>query len=150
MTQRALREVVRMALEVAAEPEGMPEGHRFYITFATRAPGVRMPKELIARYPEEMTVVLKQHYWDLDLAPYEFRVTLSFNEKKTRLAIPFEAVTRFFDPSVSFGLHFPPESTRPSVVAPEPDETTDPEPTSDPGSAQVLSLDAFRDRQPNA
>lgn len=150
LTHRALRQVIRMALETAVE--GMPEGHRFYITFQTRAPGVKMPKELIAQYPDEMTVVLKQHYWELVPAPLEFKVTLSFNEKKTRLAIPYEAVTRFYDPLVSFGLHFPPDSIRPSVVSlsdPSSSEPDDPDGGADAApqtEAQVLSLDAFRDR----
>ena len=40
MAQEVLRGVVRAALKRAAEPDGIPGAHHFYITFKTRAPGV--------------------------------------------------------------------------------------------------------------
>ena len=68
MAQEALRGVVRAALHKAAGPEGMPGAHHFYITFKTQAAGVQGPADLLARYPDEMTIVLQHQYWDLDTA----------------------------------------------------------------------------------
>src|SRR5690606_19808547 len=43
LAQDALRGVIRLALERAAMPEGIPGAHHFYITFKTRAAGVSVP-----------------------------------------------------------------------------------------------------------
>jgi len=59
MAQDALRGVVRSALKRAASPPGLPGAHHFYITFKTDAPGVSAPADLLAKYPDEMTIVLQ-------------------------------------------------------------------------------------------
>ena len=105
MMERAIRGVVREALAVAAS-RGLPGAHHFYITFRTQAPGVVLPDHLLAKYPEEMTVVLEHQFWDLEIGEDAFSVTLSFNNKPARLTIPFAAVSTFADPSVQFGLQF--------------------------------------------
>jgi len=105
MMERAIRGVVREALAVAAS-KGLPGAHHFYVTFRTHAPGVGMPDHLLAKYPEEMTVVLEHQFWDLEVTEETFSVTLSFSNKPARLTIPFAAVTTFADPSVQFGLQF--------------------------------------------
>jgi hypothetical protein len=105
MMERAVRGVVREALAVAAS-RGLPGAHHFYVTFRTRAPGVAVPDHLIAKYPEEMTVVLEHQFWDLEVAEDAFSVTLSFQNKPARLTVPFTAITTFADPSVQFGLQF--------------------------------------------
>ena len=84
----------------------MPGDHHFYITFRTEAPGVRIPKRLSERYPDEMTIVLQHQFWDLLVGEESFDVTLSFNDVREVLSIPYEAVTAFADPSVKFGLQF--------------------------------------------
>src|SRR5690606_1230179 len=56
LAQDALRGVIRLALERAAEPEGIPGAHHFYITFKTRGAGVSVPPDVLAQYPDEMTV----------------------------------------------------------------------------------------------
>ncbi|VTO14642.1 Uncharacterized protein conserved in bacteria [Brevundimonas vancanneytii] len=63
LAQDALRGVIRLALERAAEPEGIPGAHHFYITFKTRGAGVSVPPDVLAKYPDEMTVVLQHQYW---------------------------------------------------------------------------------------
>ena len=59
LAQDALRGVIRSALERAAEPDGIPGAHHFYITFKTRAPGVSVPPDVLAKDPDEMTIVLQ-------------------------------------------------------------------------------------------
>jgi hypothetical protein len=105
LAQEALRGVVRRVLIDAAK-KGLPGEHHFFITFDTRAPGVRMSDRLRAQHPEEMTVVLQHQFWDLTVAEHAFEVGLSFNGVPERLLVPFDAIKSFVDPSVQFGLQF--------------------------------------------
>lgn len=105
LAQEALRGVVRRVLVDAAR-DGLPGEHHFYITFDTRAPGVRLSSRMREKYPLEMTVVLQHQYWDLVVSDYSFEVGLSFGGIPERLFVPFEAIKGFFDPSVQFGLQF--------------------------------------------
>jgi uncharacterized protein len=142
LTQAALKGVVRAALEKAGKLGALPGDHHFYITFRTRTPGVQMADYLKDKFPEEMTIVVQHQYWDLEVTDERFEVILKFGGVPQHLSIPFAALSRFFDPSVGFGLQFeeadastPParvEPARPSVAA---------EPA---GEAAVISLDAFR------
>jgi uncharacterized protein len=105
LVQDALRAVMRKVLTDAAR-EGLPGDHHFFITFKTRAPGVRLSNRMREQYPKEMTIVLQHQFWDLTVGDQAFEVGLSFHGKSETLLIPFEAVTGFFDPSVEFGLKF--------------------------------------------
>ena len=105
LTQQALRGVVRSVLTDTAK-KGLPGDHHFYISFDTRADGVRMSERLRAQYPEEMTIILQHQFWDLKVDEEEFEVGLSFGGIPERLTVPFEAINGFFDPSVQFGLQF--------------------------------------------
>jgi hypothetical protein len=138
LAQDALRGVVRAALKRAAVPGGLPEPHHFYITFKTRASGVTIPSDLLAKYPDEMTIVL-QHQFE-DLAPGEtfFSVTLTFSGMPRALSIPYAALTRFYDPSVQFLLTF--EVPDP----PEGQPQSEPEPVGVAEEPKVVSLDHFR------
>ena len=111
MTQLALRGVVRDAIRRVIREDGLPGAHHFYITFATRYPGVEIDESLAKKYPEEITIVLEHQYWDLNAYPEEFEVTLKFGGVPKYLKVPYTAVTRFHDPSVGFALQFdlPPE-----------------------------------------
>jgi hypothetical protein len=105
LTQEALRSVLRRVLQDAAK-SGLPGDHHFYISFNTGAPGVRVSKRLRAQYPEEMTVVLQHQFRDLTVNEQAFEVGLSFSGVNEHLVVPFDAIKRFFDPSVQFGLQF--------------------------------------------
>ncbi|HWL31700.1 MAG TPA: ClpXP protease specificity-enhancing factor SspB [Xanthobacteraceae bacterium] len=105
LVQDALRGMVR---EVLAETikKGLPGEHHFFITFDTRADGVRLSDRLRAQYPDEMTVVLQHQFWDLKVTDETFEVGLSFGGIGERLVIPFAAIRAFADPSVQFTLQF--------------------------------------------
>lgn len=105
LAQEALRGVVHRVLVDAAK-NGLPGEHHFYISFDTRAEGVRLSPRMLAQYPEEMTVVLQHQFWDLVVTDEGFEVGVSFGGIPERLAVPFAAVKGFFDPSVQFGLQF--------------------------------------------
>jgi uncharacterized protein len=146
MVETALRGVVREALARTAR-EGLRAGHHFYLSFSTRAPGVILPGDLLAKYPEEMTIVLQHQFWGLDVREREFSVTLSFQNRPEQLTIPFAAVTSFADPSVKFGLQFEPAGERLADTAALPakiaaDEAAKPERQ----AAEIVTLDKFRKR----
>jgi uncharacterized protein len=105
LAQEALRGVVRRVLMDTAK-NGLPGEHHFYISFDTRAEGVRLSPRMRAQYPEEMTVVLQHQFWDLVVSENGFEVGVSFGGIPERVAVPFAAVKGFFDPSVQFGLQF--------------------------------------------
>ncbi len=105
LAQEALRGMVRRVLMDTAK-NGLPGEHHFYISFDTRAEGVRLSPRMLAQYPTEMTVVLQHQFWDLVVTESGFEVGVSFGGVPERLAVPFAAVKGFFDPSVQFGLQF--------------------------------------------
>jgi hypothetical protein len=161
LTQQALRGVVRQVLADAAK-KGMVGEHHFYISFDTRAEGVRVSERLKAQYPEQMTIILQHQFWDLSVSDTGFEVGLSFGGIPEKLVIPFEALKGFFDPSVQFGLQFEEVGTEmeeaagdakkpalaPAPVAPAPVPAATPaegaaQPKPAPG-AEVVSLDRFR------
>ena len=106
LAQAALRGVVRTVLADAAK-KGLPGEHHFKITFNTTAPGVRLSDRMRARYPQDMTIVLQHQFWDLTVTEQAFRSRLCRSAAlPERVAVPFEAVTAFFDPAVQFGFQF--------------------------------------------
>jgi hypothetical protein len=146
LQQDALRGVVRAALKRAATPAGLPGDHHFYITFKTQAPGVSGPPEVLARYPDEMSIILQHEYWDLAPGETFFSVTLKFAGEAKRLSIPYAAVTRFIDPSVQFALQFEvaeaPAAALAAEAAPVEAAAQPAPPISD--EPKVVSLDQFR------
>ena len=107
IVQEALRAVVGRVLgEVEHAGGTLPGNHHFYITFKTGAPGVNIPPHLRERFPDEMTIVLQNKFWDLRASDDGFSVGLTFNQVPAKLEIPFGAVTAFVDPAVDFGLQF--------------------------------------------
>jgi len=121
IVQEALRAVVSRVLG-EVEKQGLPGEHHFYITFKTRAPGVDIPDHLIAKFPDEMTIVLQNRYWDLKVSDSHFEVGLSFNQISSLLYIPFSAITSFVDPAVDFALQFHVDEVEGDVDAHEPAE----------------------------
>ncbi len=117
LAQDALRGVVRKVVSEVART-GLPGEHHFFITFATHAPGVRVSSRLLARYPEDMTIVLQHQYWDLTANEHAFEVGLSFNGIPERLVVPFTAIKIFQDPSVPFAVQFE-IATRPGQAVAE-------------------------------
>jgi hypothetical protein len=110
IVQEALRAVVGRVLGSVAE-QGLPGEHHFYITFKTQAPGVSIPQRLIERFPDEMTIVMQNRYWDLVVDDERFSVGLSFNQVPSKLDIPYSAITGFHDPAVNFELRFQAQET---------------------------------------
>ena len=148
LAQDALRGVVHRVLADVAK-NGFPGEHHLYITFDTRAAGVRISPRLRELYPEDLTIVLQHQFWDLVVTEEGFEVGLSFKGVPERLGVPFPAVKGFFDPSVQFGLKFevaaePPEETPAApedAPPPVPAEAPDAKP-SRPGRSKSAKLPA--------
>ncbi len=151
--EEALRGVIRRSLRTV-ESGGLPGDHHFYITFMTDHDGVQIGDWLRAEYPDEMTIVLQHQFDNLDVTEDGFSVTLRFSGRPERLIVPFEAVTSFADPSVSFGLQL---KASEFIDGEDDDEDEDDLMPEDLGLAptgqdtdeeaktgQVIALDAFR------
>lgn len=154
LAQEALRGVVRKVLSEVVKT-GLPGEHHFFISFYTRAPGVRISQRLLDQYDSEMTIVLQNQFWDLKVTETGFEVGLSFDGHPETLAIPFAAMKGFFDPSVPFGLTFDGEPAAETdagdpdtqTVPPAGSETSPSAKTPDSPEApgeKVVSLDSFR------
>ncbi len=145
LVQTAIRKVMRDVLTDVAK-NGLPGKHHFYIDFITNYPGVQIPDFLREDYPEDMTIVLQHEYWDLEIHDKFFAVTLSFDNADERIIVPFDAVIKFVDPSVNFGLEFTPsldsyeELDLSILLEPEKKEI---KPLAE-GETNVVTLDAFR------
>ncbi|MGH7046434.1 MAG: SspB family protein [Stellaceae bacterium] len=147
MVETALRGVAREALAIAAR-DGLRGEHHFYIGFRTGAAGVVVPPQLLAKYPEEMTIVLQHQFWGLETGETAFSVSLSFANRSERLTIPYAAITSFADPSVKFGLQFaapaaPPEEAAASIAALPAGDSAAP---AERREAEIVTLDRFRKR----
>jgi uncharacterized protein len=164
LARDALRGVLRKVLTDAAS-HGLPGEHHFFITFVSKAEGVKLSSRLLAQYPEEMTIILQHQFWDLTVLEDRFEVGLSFGGIPERLIVPFSAIKSFLDPSVKFGLQFDtsdvaevppaalPAAPAPSAVAvPAPaaekaeteEEPAAPSQGPGQGGAEVVRLDRFR------
>ena len=123
IVQEALRAVVGRVLgEIVASGSELPGAHHFYITSKTHAVGVSIPNSLRERFPDEMTIVLQNKFWDLKVEEDHFSVGLSFNQMPATLVVPYAAITQFVDPAVDFGLQF-----QATVADMAPTQTEDPD-----------------------
>ena len=155
IVQEALRAVVGRVLGTVQRSGGvLPGTHHFYITFKTHAPGVVIPQHLRERFPDEMTIVLQNKFWDLVVDDEGFSVGLSFNQVPAKLEIPFAAITAFVDPAVDFGLQFqavtgdaaPPEHEDAENDAPgsRPERGGKPDVTAPDDGSNVVTVDFGR------
>ncbi len=170
--EQALRGVIRRALDQVVE-QGLPGDHHFYLTFKTETPGVVLADSLRQKYPDEMTIILQNQFWNLSTDHEAVEVTLAFNGVRQPMRVPFHAVTAFADPAVNFGLQLkileadgaaptlPPATpllpatggATPSPVPPrasrkrkpaEVAKSTDEDSAEDDTTGEVIALDAFR------
>ena len=161
---RAMRGLIAEVLEDVGA-NGLPGEHHFFITYDTRHPDVEMADWLFDRYPTDMTIVVQHWFDNLIVTPDGFQITLNFGDNPEPLAVPFDAIRTFVDPSVEFGLRFENQDDEdedgPHEVVELPDldlaealdldkvEPTLAEPEANAEDApakeaEVVSLDAFR------
>lgn len=146
IVQDALRAVVGRVLGEVEKSGGLPGDHHFYITFKTRMAGVSIPKHLLERFPDEMTIVIQHRFWDLKVEADNFTVGLSFGGVPAILHVPFEAVTQFHDPAVEFALTFQANAAELPHEEHEQAENDPPEVVAEPreDGSNVVSVDFTR------
>ncbi|AGA64652.1 hypothetical protein B488_06600 [Liberibacter crescens BT-1] len=106
LAKDALRGVIKTVISEVAATGRLPGDHYFFITFLTNAHGVRISQNLKKIYPEQMTIVIQNQFWDLKVLESHFEISLSFSDVPERLTVPFNAIRGFYDPSVNFELEF--------------------------------------------
>lgn len=156
--QSALLDMVKNVLREVAK-DGLHGEHHFYLTYFTQSDGVVISDKLREAHPEEITIVLQNQFEDLQVDDDGFSVTLSFDNQPERLVVPFQTLSKFYDPSVAFGLMFDvePPLAQAASDAPDiaPDMATDmgladhqqkAAPKPDGATGDVVSLDSFRDK----
>lgn len=143
IVQEALRDVVGRVLGEVERSGGLPGDHHFYITFHTKMPGVAIPAHLAERFPEEMTIVIQNRFWELKVEKEGFSVGLSFDGIPASLRVPFAAVTDFVDPAVDFSLKFQANSPVPEREDHDAAENDSPAAEADDGS-NVVNIDFTR------
>ncbi len=150
--ETSMRSVIYETLK-KIEKTGLPGKHYFMITFMTRFPGVSIPKSLLEKFSEEMTIAVQHQYKSLAVEQDNFKISLSFNGKYEKLLIPYNAITSFADPSMNFALKF--SMTYSDLEDLENGDLTDPNQANKNLSAEknasnvdlsakVISIDAFR------
>ena len=86
------------------EKNGFQENHHLYITFETNNSKVKIPKWLKEKFKSELTIVIQYEYWNFRINKNYFSITLSFDNIRSDLEIPFSSVISFADPYAKFGL----------------------------------------------
>jgi hypothetical protein len=144
IVQEALRAVVGRVLGEVEQTGELPGEHHFYITFKTRHPGVAIPKHLMERFPDDMTIVIQHRFWDLKVEDDGFTVGLSFGGVPATLRVPFAAVTQFHDPAVEFALTFQTNASEEPPEVHEAAENDAPKPEAADDGTNVVSVDFTR------
>lgn len=134
----SLKYVVRRALNFVAK-RGLCGKQHLLITFRVDHPGVVVPHYLYDQYPDELTIILENQFWDLEVQETGFSVSLSFNGKTEAVRVPYDALTEFQDPSEDFVLMFDP-------IYEEDLDEEEPEVKVDQSASNVISIDAFKNK----
>ena len=113
--------------------------HCFYISFKTKDKDIKISEDLKKEYPNEMTIVLQNQYWNLVIKKKSFSVTLSFNKKKEFLEIPYNSITKFYDPFVKFSIQLDSQEERKKLTK----KIEKSKPAKDKAE-KIITLDDFR------
>ena len=147
IVEDTLRLVVKKSLELVNE-KGLPGDHHFYISFDSTYKGVKVPSELKSSDDNEIKIILQHQFWDLTIDEEKFSVTLSFNGKKKNIAVPFNSIVSFSDPSVGFILQFKKDIPSEHLNIEQkilPNRSN--EDKKRKFNAEIFSLDAFRSKK---
>jgi hypothetical protein len=86
--------------------DGLPKKHHFLITFSSRTEGVIIPDWMKEKYPDKMTIIIRNWFENLNVTDKKFEISLNFNNNVERLTVPFNSLELFADPSVDFAISF--------------------------------------------
>ena len=105
LIEDAMLNMVRDILKKISK-DGLPKKHHFLITFSSRTKGVIIPDWMKEKYPDKMTIIIRNWFENLYVTEKKFEISLNFNNNVERLTIPFNSLELFADPSVDFAISF--------------------------------------------
>ena len=105
LIETAMLGMVRDILKKIAK-SGLPKSHHFLITFFSNSKGVIIPDWMKEKYPDKMTIIIRNWFEDLNVTEKKFEISLNFNNTVEHLTIPFSSLELFADPSVDFAISF--------------------------------------------
>ena len=105
LIENAMLDMVRDILKKISRT-GLPENHHFLITFFSKSKGVIIPDWMKEKYPDKMTIIIKNWFENLNVTEKKFDISLNFNNTVEHLTIPFSSLELFADPSVDFAMSF--------------------------------------------
>ena len=113
LIENAMLNMVRDILKKVSK-YGLPKNHHFLITFFSNSKGVVIPHWMKEKYPDKMTIIIRNWFEDLNVTEKKFEISLNFNNNVERLIIPFNSLELFADPSVDFAISFNQVNSMPS------------------------------------
>ena len=105
LIENAMLNMVRDILKKISK-DGLPKNHHFLITFFSSSKGVIIPDWMKEKYPDKMTIIIRNWFENLSVSEKQFEISLNFNNNVERLIIPFNSIELFADPSVDFAISF--------------------------------------------
>ena len=105
LIENAMLSMVRDILKKISQ-SGLPKNHHFLITFFSNSKGVSIPDWMKEKYPEKMTIIIRNWFENLSVTEEQFEISLNFNNTVEHLTIPFSSIELFADPSVDFAISF--------------------------------------------
>ena len=105
LIENAMLNMVRDILKKISQ-SGLPKNHHFLITFFSNSKGVIIPDWMKEKYPDKMTIIIRNWFENLNVSEKKFQISLNFNNTVEHLTIPFSSIELFADPSVDFAISF--------------------------------------------
>ena len=105
LIENAMLNMVRDILKKISQ-SGLPKNHHFLITFFSNSKGVIIPDWMKEKYPDKMTIIIRNWFENLNVTERKFQISLNFNNTVEQLTIPFSSLELFADPSVDFAISF--------------------------------------------
>ena len=113
LIEDAMLNMVRDILKKISK-DGLPKKHHFLMTFSSRTKGVIIPDWMKEKYPDRMTIIIRNWFENLNVTDKQFEISLNFNNNVERLTVPFNSLELFADPSVDFAISFNQFNSMPS------------------------------------
>ena len=105
LIENAMLGMVKNILKKISQ-SGLPKDHHFLITFFSNSKGVVIPAWMKEKYPDKMTIIIRNWFENLNVTDKKFEISLNFNNTVEHLIIPFSSLELFADPSVDFAISF--------------------------------------------
>ena len=105
LIENAMLNMVKDILKKISQ-SGLPKNNHFLITFFSNSKGVIIPDWMKEKYPDKMTIIIRNWFENLKVTEKKFEISLNFNNTVEHLTIPFSSIELFADPSVDFAISF--------------------------------------------